>query len=225
VSLQHLRVGHGEVGGRHRVDELARIELDLLGGLVVDALDFLHSALQPARRQQVGLLEVVEDDLFFPRRIVEAFVALGGLGDRLDLLAHQALRGDLPQLHVLLPQLHLRLHELGRVGQHLGREVHESLGKAERVWRLRAVGLVPLGKGLQQLLAALGDILESDLQLFGLCRRYPRHLGRKATGRRRLRHAFPLTNHWLCAVSCGIFSVPVTTDCGSTGAASTALIR
>jgi hypothetical protein len=101
--LQHLRVGHREVRGRHRVGKLPCIELDLLRRLVVDAFDFLDGALQPARREQVGLLQVVEDDFLFPRRIVEALVALGGLGDRLDLLAHQALRGGLPQLHVLLP--------------------------------------------------------------------------------------------------------------------------
>ena len=49
---QHLRIGHQEVGGRHGVDELPGIEVDLLGGLVVQALNVLHRRLHPARGQQ-----------------------------------------------------------------------------------------------------------------------------------------------------------------------------
>jgi len=34
-ELQHLRIGRGEVGRAHRIDELARVEAQpLLGGLV-----------------------------------------------------------------------------------------------------------------------------------------------------------------------------------------------
>ena len=203
--LHDLRVGHGEVGGRHRVDELARIEVDLLRGLVVDAFDLLHGVLQPARRQQVGLLEIVEDDLVLPRRVGEALVALGGLGHRLDRLAHHALGGDLPQLHVLLPQLHLRLQQPVGIGQHLGGEVHEGLGEAQRIGRLGAVGLVLLGEVLQQLLAALGDVLEGVLHPLGLGGRQSWN----GSWGRLLRHAFPLLDHWLCSVSCDTFSVPV----------------
>ncbi len=92
--LHDLRIGEREVRRRHRVDELARVEVDLLRRLVVDALDLLDRALQPARGEEIGLLEVVEDDLVLPCRIVEALVALGGLGHRLDFLAHHALRSD-----------------------------------------------------------------------------------------------------------------------------------
>ena len=191
--LHDLRVGQGEVGRRHRVDELARIELDLLRRLVVDALDLLDRALQPARGEQVGLLEVVEHDLVLPGRIGEALVALGRLGDRLDRLAHHALGRDLPQLHVLGPELHLRLQQLVGIGQHLGREVHEGLGELQRIGRLRAVGLVALGELGQQLLAALGDVLESRLHLLGFGGRETRDDLRGG----RVRHAFPLSNHWL----------------------------
>jgi hypothetical protein len=50
---QHLGVGHDEVGRRHGVDELAGVEVDLLGGLVVQALDLLHGGLDPAGAQQI----------------------------------------------------------------------------------------------------------------------------------------------------------------------------
>ena len=50
-------------------------------------------------------------------------------------------------------------------------------------------------------MAALGDILEGGLHLLGLG-------GREAGEALRggcLRHAFPLSNQWLCAISCGTF--------------------
>ena len=53
--------------------------------------------LQPARGQQVGLLDEVEDDLVLPRRVLEALVARGGLDHRLDRLAQHPPRGRLPQ--------------------------------------------------------------------------------------------------------------------------------
>ena len=192
-GLHDLRIGEREVGGRQRVDELARVEVDLLGGLVVDALDLVDGVLQPARREQVGLLQVVEDDLVLPRRIIEALVALGRLGHRLDRLAHHALGGHLPQLQVLLPQLHLRLQQPVGVGHHLGREVHEGLGEMQRVGRLLAVGLVAFGEILQQLLAALGDVLEGCLHPF----RFGWRQSRDGRWGRRVRHAFPLPNHCL----------------------------
>ena len=50
-GAQHLGIGRDEVGGRHRVDELAGVEVDLLPGLVVDALDLVDRVDQPARGQ------------------------------------------------------------------------------------------------------------------------------------------------------------------------------
>ena len=133
--------------------------------LFVDAFDLLDRSLQPPRRQKVRLLEIVEDDLVLPRRVVEALVALGWFGHRLDRLAHPALGGDLPQLHVLLPKLDLGLNQAVGIGHHLGREVHEGPGEMQGVCRLWAIGLVALGEVLQELLAAFGNVLERRLQL------------------------------------------------------------
>ena len=36
---QHLRIGRDEIGRRQRVDELAGVEIDLLGGLRVQAIN------------------------------------------------------------------------------------------------------------------------------------------------------------------------------------------
>ena len=47
----HRRVGGDEIAGRHGIGELACVELDLLGGLVVEAVDIAHGRLHPARGQ------------------------------------------------------------------------------------------------------------------------------------------------------------------------------
>src|SRR5262249_27644820 len=145
--------------------------------------------------------EVVEHDLVAPRGIVEALVTLGGFGDRLGRLAHHALRPDPPQLHGLAPHVPLRLHEPVAVGPPPGGAVRGGLGELERIDRLRSLGLVTLGELGQQLLAALRDVLEGRLHLLGFG-------GRKARsdlGGRAVRHVFPLSNQWLCAICCDTF--------------------
>jgi hypothetical protein len=204
-GLDDLGICQREVRRRNGIDELARVEVHLLRGLVVDTLDLLDRALQPAGGQQVGLLQVVEDDLVLPGGVVEALVAAGRLGDGLRRLAHHALGRGLPELHVLLPQLDLGLHQPVRIGQHLGREVHEGLGEAEWVGRLLTVGLIALGKVLQQLLAARRDVLECLLEFLGLLRRETA----EGCGGGTIGHAFPLPNHCLCGVSCGKFDTSV----------------
>ena len=132
-GAQHLRIGHDEVGRRHRVDELAGIEIHLLGGLVVQPVDLAHRRLHPARRQQVGLLDVVEQGVLVPGGVGEAAVAALWADDRLGLLAHHPLGGALPQGHIVLPQGHLGLHDHGRVGHHLGRHLQEGIAHIQRV--------------------------------------------------------------------------------------------
>ena len=57
---QDIGVGHGEVAGRHGIDELSGVELNLLGGLFVDTLDIADRRLHPPRGQQVGLFDVIK---------------------------------------------------------------------------------------------------------------------------------------------------------------------
>ena len=86
---QHLGVGRDEVGRRHRIDELAGVEVDLLPGLVVEPLELVDRADQPARGQQVGLLDEVEQRVVVPGRIAKAAVALVRRGDRRPLWPHR----------------------------------------------------------------------------------------------------------------------------------------
>ena len=91
-GAQHFGVGQHEIRRRHRVDELARIEIDLARGLVVEPVDLLDRRLHPARGQQIALLDEVEDRVVAPRLVAEAAVAGRGLDHRLGLAAEHALR-------------------------------------------------------------------------------------------------------------------------------------
>ena len=140
---EHLGIGQREVRRRQRVDVLAREEVDLLLGVLGQALDAADLVVQPARGDQVRLLDVVEQEVLVPVLVLEALVALRRLDDGLGGRAHHLQHRRLPQAHVVPPEVHLRFGELVRVRQHLGRELHERLAEAELVGedRARAVGV------------------------------------------------------------------------------------
>ena len=88
---QHLGIGHHEIRRRQRVDELARIEIDLARGALVEPFDLLDRALHPARGQQIALLDEVEQRVVAPRLVAKAAVLGGRLDDRLGLAAEKPL--------------------------------------------------------------------------------------------------------------------------------------
>ena len=156
---QHLGVGEQEVGRAHRVDELARVKIDLLRGLGVEPVDVAHHVLHVAGGEQVGLLDEVEDLVLLPGVILEAAVLRVRLDHRLGLAVHaeDPARRVLPERHVVLPEPDLRLHQVGRVLHELRRHFHE--GVADIHW-VEPGGLVrlpvkPLG---HQALRAFGDV-------------------------------------------------------------------
>ncbi len=158
-GANHFRIGQREIGRRQGADELAGVEIGLFPGLLVDARDLVDALLHPTRGEQIRLLDVVEDVVLFPGGILEAPVFLGRFNERLCFLTHHAAGRVLPQRHVVLPQGHLGLHHLAGVGHHLGRQLHESIPDAQRVfhahrWHLAAVFRHPF---LQQTLSTLGD--------------------------------------------------------------------
>ena len=51
--------------------------------VLVEALDARDRLVQPARRDEVALLDVVEQEVLLPVLVAESLVALGGLGDRI----------------------------------------------------------------------------------------------------------------------------------------------
>ena len=78
-----------KLDGRERVDQLAGMELELALGRRVQPVRTLDRAVQAARRQQVALLDEVEDRVLRPLLVPEAAVVLGRLDHRLGRLAQQ----------------------------------------------------------------------------------------------------------------------------------------
>ena len=76
-GAQHFGIGQNEIGGRERVGELLGVELDTLARFWIEILDFGDRSLQPVCREQIGLLDEVENLIFLPVLVLEAFVSGG----------------------------------------------------------------------------------------------------------------------------------------------------
>ena len=83
---QQLGIGQHEVRRRDRIDDLAHVELGLLLGMRVEPLGVLDQVVGPFHRQQIGLLEEIEELVARPFRVGEALVARVGRRHRLRLL-------------------------------------------------------------------------------------------------------------------------------------------
>ena len=167
-GAQDLRIGRHEVAGRHRIDELTGVELDLPPGLVVETLELVDRIDQPARGQQVRLLDEIEHGVVVPRRVTEAAIALFGLDHRLHRLTEQALAGILPEPQMVLPQRQLGLQDRGRIGQNARTQLEDRRPEIERVGCGRAVDrAAPVRDALHQALAVVADLTQ-HLQQAGL---------------------------------------------------------
>jgi hypothetical protein len=180
VALDRLaedfRVGQREVGRGQRVDVLAGVEVDLLLGLVVQAVDAGHGVVDVTGGDQVGLLDEVEQEVLLPFFVLEALVALVGGGHRsAGRHAGEAHHRVLPQREVVPHQVHLGLGQAIGVGQQLAHHVHEGLGDAEFVGGggdalldllLDVVGQ-QLGGPLCDFSVGLGDFF--GVRQFGFC--------------------------------------------------------
>ena len=71
---QQLRIGQQEVGRRQRAGDLLDVEAGLVARVLVDPLGAFDQLLRPARGDQIGLLQEVEDGIFGPFGILEAVV-------------------------------------------------------------------------------------------------------------------------------------------------------
>ena len=130
---QNLGICQHKIIGRQGFDELAGVEIDLLGILGIKPLNPGDGGLQPTGRQQVGLLDVIEDVVFIPGSILEASIAGFGGDGVLSFPAHHLRRRVLPQTGVILPKFHVGLHQLRRVGHQARRHFHERAADVQRI--------------------------------------------------------------------------------------------
>src|SRR5205085_9991371 len=109
----------------------------------VGARDQLGSA---AGGERIGLLQIVEDRLLIPGRVLEAAVAPLGGDYGLGLRAGGARGGIGPELHPVGGRLLLGGEELGRIGEEMGGEGTEGAGRSGgverlgRLWAQRTLG-------------------------------------------------------------------------------------
>jgi hypothetical protein len=170
-EAQNLGIGRDEVRGRHHLDELARVELQLLLRLVVQPFLLAGDLEEVFGGEEVRLLDEVEQGIVVPSRVLEAAIAAVGRDHGLDVDAQHALGRALPQPHVVLPQAELRLDQLVRLAHHAAEHLQES--SAQRRMAVEAgaaaVGLaVACHEVLDQLAAAVGDLAQNRHDLLGL---------------------------------------------------------
>ena len=89
--------------------------------------------MKMARSDQVGLLDVVEEELILPVGVAKTVVPLGCLGDRRHLLSEHTQQARLPERDVVPEHLRLHLCELPGIGQHACSKIHECPGDSEFV--------------------------------------------------------------------------------------------
>jgi hypothetical protein len=159
-GLEHRRIGRGKIGGRQGVDELARVELCLMLDVRIDARHAAHRRFHAARRQQVGLLDEVEQRIVAPDLVLEALVLRTGRdhGLRLDLEQRPGGRA-LPQQAEVLPQRHLLAKQSGWIhGGLLGERLKRCHDRARIHHLIAVVGFQSLDVASHERVAAPGDI-------------------------------------------------------------------
>ena len=157
--LEHGRIAEREVARRQRRGHLAGVEIDLLLVLGVQTLDVAEHVVHPARGEQVGLLDVVEDERLGPGFVLEATVAPFRLDQGLRFLPGGPLQRIVPELQAVLPEAHLRLDELRRVGRHArgrGAEGGEHAGWIDD--REFVAAVLAFEEGLDHTAALLGEL-------------------------------------------------------------------
>ena len=117
-GAQNFGIGQDKIGRRQGVRKLLGIELGAPPRCRIEAVDTGDSALQPVRREQVGLLDEIEDQVLLPVLVAESLVAGFGRRDRLRRAAEHALCCCFPQAHRVAPKLKLRVDQRRRIGGH-----------------------------------------------------------------------------------------------------------
>ena len=148
-GAHHFGIGEKEIGGRESVRELAGVEFHPLALLFRNVVQIGNHALHRAGRQQIGLLDKIEDFVLLPFRIAKAPVARRGRDHRRGgLIAQHSAGGGFPQAHPVAPQLRLRLHHGFAIGAH-GLEQREESGR--NIQRIARPGIFPRGPALEKI--------------------------------------------------------------------------
>ena len=126
---EQFRVGEDKIGRRDRVGDLPDVEARLVAGVLIQALGMVDEVRGPARGDEIGLFQEIEESVAAPFGVLETLVAalgldrvLGGFGVGADLLD-----GVRPDRHIAGKEPRLRFQRALRVGQPVFRELGEGL--------------------------------------------------------------------------------------------------
>jgi len=92
----------------------------------IEPLRVAHQPVRPLHRQEIGLLEEIEELVARPLGIGEAFVLGVGRGDRLHLLAGHALDRIGPQVEISLAQARLQFERALGIAQPIIRNLADG---------------------------------------------------------------------------------------------------
>ena len=207
---QQLRIGQHEVRRRDRIDDLANVELSLLLGQRVEPLGVLDQVVGPFHRQQIGLLEEIEELVARPFRIGKALVARVGRRHRLRIFARHALHRSGPEIEIGPAQPELQFDRALRVLEPVFRDMAERFHDIDElgVFALDAALLARLHVGGERLAALFdhgGEVFRELLDIEGLALdrvRWSSHLDASFTSFRSglvgSRSTYTFT--WVCTV-------------------------
>ena len=108
--VKNGRVRECEIGWREGVGNLADIEAGALPRAVVNVFGLFNHVLGPSGRDQIGLLQEIEQLVVVPVLMPETAVAASGFRDGSDSLPQHPLPVVLPDSGMALPKIVLRLH-------------------------------------------------------------------------------------------------------------------
>ena len=168
---QQLGIGRDEIGRGKGPGDLLDVEAGLVARMGIEIVRLLDHALGPARRQQVGLLDEIEDGVSVPFGIGEAGVALLGRDHRLDLLAAEPLQRRAPQGEEVAGDRALGLDDLLGIADPALGDAAEHLDHLAGFVGLAGLGLAPFdrfqigGRHLAGLLDQLTHILRHRLEI------------------------------------------------------------
>ena len=101
---QQFGIGQHEVRRRDRIGDLAHVEIGLLHDVRIETLGIAHQPVRPLHREEIGLLEKIEELVARPFRIGEALVPGVRRGDRFDRLARHPFDRIGPEVEIRLAE-------------------------------------------------------------------------------------------------------------------------
>src|SRR5690606_19694361 len=132
-SMEYFWIGQDKICRRYSVDDLAHVILETLLAAWIEPFETLHGCQQMFGRQQIRLLNEIEQRIFLPGVVDKAPVSNTGTDYRIHRLAKNFQNQIAAELHLLLPEINLLLRHSNRIQSYAVIEVAAAL--SDRIHR------------------------------------------------------------------------------------------